>query len=81
MLNNYRNIKFSVDLIQSTLNQINFLKEIDSLKIFYSGKVLERAIFRYEKYWLPLCAQIKSNGGNHRNFYPPLDVAWVWSLN
>ena len=78
LINSYKTMKFSVDLIESALNQINFLKEIDKIKVFYSGKILERAIIRYEKYWLPLCAKIKADGDDYKKFYPPLDVAWVW---
>lgn len=77
-MSDYKEINFSVDLIESALNQIDFLQDVDSLKILYSGDLLHRAIYRYETYWLPLCAKIKANGDNYRNFYPPLDVAWVW---
>ena len=77
-MSDYKDIKFSVDLIESALNQLEFLKDVDYLKILYSGELLQRAIYRYEKFWLPFCAHIKSNGDNYRSFYPPLDVAWVW---
>ena len=67
-------IMISVDLIESALNQLEFLEDIENLKIPYSKKIIKRAVYRYEKFWLPFC--IKHD--NYREYYPPLDVAWIW---
>ena len=71
-------IKFSVDLIIDAISQIDFLKDVDLEGILYAGNILEKALYRYERFWLPLCVDLTLNGKRYEDFYPPLDVAWVW---
>jgi len=71
-------IKFSVDLIVDAISQIDFLKDVDLEGILYAGDILEQALYRYERFWLPLCADLTLKGKRYEDFYPPLDVAWVW---
>lgn len=77
-MENWERINFSVNLIDSASFQIEFLKDVDTEGILYAGNILKKACFRYERYWLPLCVDLEINGKNHEDFYPPLDVAWVW---
>ncbi len=46
--------------------------------LFKSETFLRRALYRYEKYWLPLCLSKKYKDNK---LYPPLDVAWIWSCH
>lgn len=50
---NRRNIEFSVDLVELALKQLDFLAYIDSVENIYDVDVVERAVYRYEKKWLP----------------------------
>ena len=46
---------FSVDLLKASLNELDFLAAIDAFDggRLYEEKAVKRAVFRYEKYWLP----------------------------
>lgn len=66
-------IEFSVDLIKASLFHVDFLKEVNSLK--FTPEQITRAVYRYEKLWLPFC--IKNNSVN-KILFPPIDVAFVW---
>ena len=77
-MDDWKLISFSVNLIDSASSQIDFLKDVDTEGILYAGNILEKACFRYERYWLPLCVDLEIKGKNYEDFYPPLDVAWVW---
>lgn len=71
-MSSWQDIDFSVDLIESALNQLDFLEQIDKLRLVFEGDIIKKAIFRYEKLWLPFYAQ-------HREIvYPPTDVLWIW---
>ena len=77
-MDEWKNITFSVDLIKAAKYQLDFLKDVDTEGILYSDEILKNAIYRYEKHWLPLCANMDTIGEQAENLYPPLDVAWVW---
>lgn len=77
-------VNFRADLISLAKKQIEFLGFIDAEKKYYSGELLAKAIYRYERFWLPLCANLEDSGHDLRRYYPPNDVAWViliFSLN
>ncbi|KAK3585931.1 hypothetical protein CHS0354_038471 [Potamilus streckersoni] len=67
------NFKFDVDLSEATTRHLDFLKQVDGNPLLNNVNVLNRAIYRYENYWLPLAAE-------HRNKFltAPLDIHWVW---
>ena len=78
---NWKNVVISVDLVSEARKHIEFLSYIDSEKVVYDRNVLEKAIYRYETHWLPICAELLKTGVDISQFYPPLDVAWVkWSI-
>lgn len=62
-------------LVQQSLNLIEFLEDVHAVQVLYSGDIANKAIYRYEKYWLPFLAQ---NMIKWQEIYPPLDVAWIW---
>ncbi|BFZ08986.1 hypothetical protein BsWGS_12025 [Bradybaena similaris] len=66
-------IPVSVDLLESTKFLLDFLSEISARPELYEGPLVECAIQRYERYWLPLVA--KHPG---RLLPAPLDIEWVW---
>ena len=35
-------------------------------------------MFRYEKFWLPLLAEISDSPETDLRWCPPLDIQWVW---
>jgi len=69
------NFKFNVELNIAAQQQLQFLKSVN----FYSALndensvIIRRAIYRYERFWLPLLAK-----NTTRNLAPPLDVEWIW---
>ena len=76
----WQNITFSIDLIQGALNQLEFLKDISTKSSkLHSTEIINRAVYRYERYWLPLCLKNKYEDQEKLfKLYPPMDVAWLW---
>lgn len=69
----WRNISFSNDLVKQARNFIEILSHINSENSFFNdGDLLQKALYRYEKFWLPFYV---NNLG--QQYYPPIDVAWV----
>ena len=64
----------SVDLRKACEHQLFFLGLVDSHRFLYEEGAVKRAIWRYEKFWLPLASE--HNG--KEEIVPPLDVHWVW---
>ncbi|KAK3600650.1 hypothetical protein CHS0354_031563 [Potamilus streckersoni] len=73
MAYNQNKIKFGVELVDATLRHLVFLKEINKNTIVNRVDVLERAIYRYEHFWLPLAAE-----NPNETLVAPLDIHWVW---
>ena len=71
-------MKLSLDLIQTAKTELRFLKNIDDQKIYYDPDVIQCAIYRYERCWLPLLSSNADLGLRRR---PPLDVHWVWHVH
>lgn len=76
-IDNWKDIQFSVDLVPLASKTIEFIEFIHSKKTFYSHDVLQRAIYRYEKYWLPFYNRLAAEKEDLSNYYPPFDIAWV----
>ena len=72
--------------------ELDFLKHIDSSRNkYYDAEYVQISIQRYEKYWLPLLAELTpqleetsetSNSSRTANeklkYAPPMDIHWVW---
>ena len=71
-----KNIKFSVDLVEAAKRQLAFLARVNQYPALYSGPVVNNAIRRYEKFWLPLAAEHPG-----KDLAPPLDIHWVWHVH
>jgi hypothetical protein len=76
-------------------HELDFLKHIDSSRDkYYDADYVDVSIRRYEKYWLPLLAELttstedktettsnrKSEGGKLK-YVPPIDIHWVWHVH
>jgi hypothetical protein len=70
--------RFSLDLVELALNQLEFLEFVDKSRVFYSEKVSSNAAYRYEKFWLPLYHKLTESEENPVNLCPPDDIAWIW---
>ncbi|XP_076116695.1 uncharacterized protein LOC143084171 [Mytilus galloprovincialis] len=66
---------FDVDLVEAAKKQVEFLHLVDKETNLYEGEVVRQAIFRYEKFWLPLLA---INNNDHLHVAAPLDICWIW---
>ena len=66
-------IKFGVDLVEASLKQLSFLKNVNNNSGLYEEWLYKKAIRRYEAFWLPLAAEHKKEC-----LAAPLDIEWVW---
>ena len=66
-------IKISLDLVDASRKQLEFLKTIDKCPQLHATPIIQNAIRRYEQFWLPLAAEVEG-----KDMAPPLDVHWVW---
>ncbi|EOA16038.1 hypothetical protein CARUB_v10004166mg [Capsella rubella] len=72
-------IEISVDLFAAAKKHLHFLRAVDRNRWLYDGPALERAIHRYNAYWLPLLAKYtESSSICEGQLVPPLDCEWVW---
>ena len=69
-----KDFRVSVDLLEACQRELYFLYLVDSHPCLYQKGVVRRAIWRYEKFWMPLAA----NYTGKDEIVPPLDVHWVW---
>ena len=73
MGNNTVKFQSQIDLVVAAQAEYDFLRLIDKHPVLYKSNVIYNAIYRYEKYWLPLVAE-----QGCRLLPAPLDVEWVW---
>ncbi|XP_046558329.1 uncharacterized protein LOC124267451 [Haliotis rubra] len=59
--------------VQSVLNHLAFLEEVDKQQEMIEGSSLQGAIERYSRYWLPLASKHPEEV-----LAAPLDIEWVW---
>jgi len=74
-------IKFTRDLLQASLLELQFLKEVDLQGNLYDRMVIHRAVYRYEKYWMPFLAEVSKSIETDVEFLPPMDIHWVWHVH
>ncbi|XP_060563349.1 uncharacterized protein LOC132722802 [Ruditapes philippinarum] len=66
-------ITFGTNLNEQAIHVIEFLKTVNDIPELNKSSTLKRAVYRYEKYWLPLAAEYPNEF-----LAPPLDVEWAW---
>ncbi|KAK4769183.1 hypothetical protein SAY86_027333 [Trapa natans] len=71
-------IEITVDLISAAKQQLLFLAEVDRNRHLYEGPALQRAIYRYNAFWLPLLAKYAESPLMEGPLVVPLDCEWVW---
>lgn len=71
-------IGISGDLVASAKRQLEFLAAVDRRRFLYDGPLLERAIYRYKTFWLPMLASHAESGVFERSLVVPLDCEWIW---
>ncbi|XP_021759740.1 glycine-rich domain-containing protein 2-like [Chenopodium quinoa] len=76
-----KKITLSADLETSARQLLKFLAVIDRNRALYQGPVLDRAIYRYKNYWLPLLAKNSEPAGLGCPLVVPLDCEWIWHIH
>ena len=76
------NINFGVDLRSAAPKQVQFLKQVYAERWLHNAEVLKVAVYRYEKFWLPLLRKnFNENLDLEDTLIPPIDVDWVWHVH
>ncbi|KAL6571875.1 hypothetical protein OROHE_002744 [Orobanche hederae] len=77
--------KISVDLVTDqcrscycSKTKLKFLAAIDRSRWLYEGPGLDRAIYRYNVFWLPLLANHSESRLLEGPLVVPLDCEWIW---
>ncbi|XP_057784320.1 glycine-rich domain-containing protein 1-like [Salvia miltiorrhiza] len=71
-------IAINVDLVSAAKKQLKFLAAVDRNRWLYAGPGLDRAIYRYKVYWLPLLAKHSESPLFEGSLVVPLDCEWIW---
>lgn len=71
-------IVVSVDLVAAAKQQLQFLEAVDRNRCLYDGPLLNKAIYRYKNYWLPLLAKHTGSTILEGPLVVPLDCEWIW---
>ena len=68
-----KKLNLAISLEEQSLYHVHFLKAVDSRVDLKNPALLRRALFRYERFWLPLAAEhVKEK------LTAPLDIEWMW---
>ncbi|KAK4410110.1 Glycine-rich domain-containing protein 2 [Sesamum angolense] len=73
-----QSIEISVDLVAAAKQQLKFLAAVDRNRWLYEGPGLDRAIYRYNAFWLPLLAKHSESQLLDGPLVVPLDCEWIW---
>lgn len=71
----FKEINFSINLLESAQCELQFLEKVDKLKYLYDPNVIKESIRRYETLWLPLVANCTDP------IAAPIDIYWVWHVH
>lgn len=69
-------IPISIDHVETARFLLDFLSDISSKPELSEGPLVEYAVQRYERYWLPLVAK-----HSDRLLPAPVDIEWVWQCH
>jgi hypothetical protein len=74
--------QFSMDLASLARFHLDFLGFYEQNEHLIDEPVaVKRAVYRYERLWLPFYSAACSSGEISYDLYPPFDVAWVWQCH
>ncbi|PSS17328.1 Glycine-rich domain-containing protein [Actinidia chinensis var. chinensis] len=71
-------ILISQDLVAAAKQHLKFLAAVDRNRQLYDGPALDRAIYRYKHFWLPLLAKHTKSEFPDGPLVVPLDCEWIW---
>ncbi|XP_038997497.1 glycine-rich domain-containing protein 2-like isoform X4 [Hibiscus syriacus] len=71
-------IEISLDIVAAAKKHLEFLAAVDRNRWLYDGPTLQRAIYRYNAYWLPLLAKCCDEMILEGPLVVPLDCEWIW---
>ncbi|KAA8538218.1 hypothetical protein F0562_027959 [Nyssa sinensis] len=71
-------IAISEDLVAAAKQQLQFLAAVDRNRLLYDGPTLDRAIYRYKFFWLPLLGKHAECQFVESPLVVPLDCEWIW---
>ena len=85
IVNLLRDLPLAINLSplkEAALLELDFLSYIDQNRhLHYNGEFVSYSIQRYEKYWLPLVAQVSTTPEDDLKLAPPMDIYWVWHVH
>jgi len=61
--------------------EVQFLKQINEIKLLQVPDVLKIALYRYEKLWLPFLERHCQSQDMDLEYLPPIDIHWVWHVH
>ncbi|KAH9612277.1 hypothetical protein KSS87_019105, partial [Heliosperma pusillum] len=74
-----QNITVSIDLIEAAKTHLKFLDAVEHRNRFlFEDDVLQRAVYRYNAFWLPLLAKHEENPVSDESLVVPLDCELIW---
>ncbi|XP_074295152.1 glycine-rich domain-containing protein 1-like [Silene latifolia] len=74
-----QNITMSIDLIQAAKTHLKFLDAVEHRNHFlFEDHALQRAVYRYNAFWLPLLAKHEENAVSDESLVVPLDCELIW---
>lgn len=74
----WSDIHISVDLASKARPYLDFLEGyLRNPSVWTSPNIIRRAIYRYERFWLPLVSDAKRQS----NLEAPKDIRWIWHLH
>ncbi|KAI3462624.1 hypothetical protein Pfo_019287 [Paulownia fortunei] len=73
-----QSIAINVDLVSAAKQHLMFLAAVDRNRWLYEGPGLDRAIYRYNVFWLPLLAKHSESQLFEGPLVVPLDCEWIW---
>jgi hypothetical protein len=61
--------------------EVQFLKQINEIKLLQDPDVLKIALYRYEKLWLPFLDRHCQSPDMDLEYLPPIDIHWIWHVH
>ncbi|XP_074302590.1 glycine-rich domain-containing protein 2-like [Silene latifolia] len=74
-----QNISVSIDLVEAAKTHLKFLDALEHRNRFlFEDHALQRAVYRYNAFWLPLLAKHEENPVSEEALIVPLDCELIW---
>ncbi|XP_074301792.1 glycine-rich domain-containing protein 1-like [Silene latifolia] len=74
-----QNISVSIDLVEAAKTHLKFLDALEHRNRFlFEDHALQRAVYRYNAFWLPLLAKHEENPVSEEALIVPFDCELIW---